>query len=289
MKQIITSVVIGVLLGGLIIAAFFLFFIILNPFRIVAVNTLKWIPLLAAFVASYVSGKLNKNIPFKALPILLLPFVLFKPFGFGYFPFWWVLMLLGILGLLISRADFLKSMRYAAGFIGMMTIATYLFSQPLILAQEGFGYTAEGDAHHAITLWDFNSDPSSIPNQVDLLNREGQLVNLADFRDKPYLITFWATWCKPCLNERADLETWKSRLGTSKTGWVDVSFDTKDETWQRFLEENPAIGYQLRSEDMQETSRTFEFSGIPMHIILQPNGSYQKAYSLSEAQKLLSP
>jgi peroxiredoxin len=48
-----------------------------------------------------------------------------------------------------------------------------------------------------------------------LVDPDGKLVALADFRGKPVLINFWATWCPSCQEEMPFLQqvhdTWKSR------------------------------------------------------------------------------
>lgn len=42
---------------------------------------------------------------------------------------------------------------------------------------------------------------------------DGNLVSLSDFRGKPVLLNFWATWCPPCRKEIPDLQAFHEQYG----------------------------------------------------------------------------
>ena len=54
---------------------------------------------------------------------------------------------------------------------------------------------------------------------VKLRNVAGELVNTADLSvdDKPLIVSFWATWCKPCVQEliayNGLIDTWQKEYG----------------------------------------------------------------------------
>jgi cytochrome c biogenesis protein CcmG, thiol:disulfide interchange protein DsbE len=53
-----------------------------------------------------------------------------------------------------------------------------------------------------ILVFAANAQSSRIPS-IMIKNLEGQCVNTSEFEndDKPYVVSFWATWCRPCLKE----------------------------------------------------------------------------------------
>lgn len=59
---------------------------------------------------------------------------------------------------------------------------------------------------------------SDLPN-VTLKNLDGETVNVSELNNdgKPFVMTFWATWCKPCIQEHGVLsdlyQDWQDETG----------------------------------------------------------------------------
>jgi len=58
-------------------------------------------------------------------------------------------------------------------------------------------------------------------NEIKLKNAKGKVVQMSDVMqsDKPVIISFWATWCSPCLRELDAVnevyESWQEKLGVT--------------------------------------------------------------------------
>ena len=46
-------------------------------------------------------------------------------------------------------------------------------------------------------------------------DKDGNAVKLSDFRGKPTIVNFWASWCGPCKNEMPDFEAVYAEYGSS--------------------------------------------------------------------------
>jgi len=288
MKKTGVKIIIGILLSSIIIGLLFYLFLFVNPLKIYESNTLKWIPILITIISFYVSGSINKDTPVKFLPLLFIPFILFKPFNFAYFPFILILLLTGILILFVSRN--LKQTKFKIlGWIGIVGIFLFfLFNQPLILEKENFGYADNGDLINANIIWNFNKKTNfELPNHI-LFTKNNSEFNIASIKGKTYLITFWATWCAPCMQEKPELENFKEKLNNSQNiQFIDVSFDTDKNKWLQYIEKKKPKGVQLISDNQHKTSREFHFAGIPMHIIVNEDGTYKKYHSFEIVRKVI--
>jgi len=282
--KILSSIVISVLVIGII----FYFFLFLNPIGIQETNRLKWIPILITILSTFISGRINKNTSTIWLPLLLVPLILFKPFNFLYFPFILILVATGILMLLITREK-QNTIYKNLSWLGVGLIFLFhLFSQPMIIEKRGFGFDATGNIINAKVLWDFSSKENwSLPNHI-LTDKNKNDFNLEHLKGKTYFITFWATWCEPCMRNKPDLSLLKKELEKkSNIEFVDISFDTNNDKWMEYLKHKTPKGLQLISKNNQETSRVLNFAGIPMHFIVEPNGTYKAFRSFEIAKNLI--
>src|SRR5690554_653480 len=74
-----------------------------------------------------------------------------------------------------------------------------------------------------------------------LLNPEGEMVALADYKGKVVLLDFWASWCKPCRMENPNIveayDKYRGAKFKEGKGFVvlSVSLDRNEEAWKKAI------------------------------------------------------
>jgi len=288
MKKIILKIVLGILTAIAIMTLGFYFFLFLNPLDIYQSNLLKWIPIFIGAIATFCSGILNKNTPIKFLPLLFVPFCIFDLFSFFYVPFIFVLLLIGILVLMLTRNSIRKTHKVLSSLMILGIFFFFLFSQPLILLRADSEFDDQGKLTNANVLWNFDKDKVlTFPNHI-VYDEEGTEFDLKNIKDDTYLITFWATWCPPCMHEKPELEKLKKELyKNTEIKFIDISFDSDIDKWKQFIKGKKTMGMQLISKKEKLTRRLLQISAIPMHYIVNPDGIYKEYESFEQAQKAL--
>ncbi len=67
-----------------------------------------------------------------------------------------------------------------------------------------------------VTLLACSGRMDSDLTKVRLKELEGQPINLSQFEGKTVFINFWATWCKPCIQEMPTIEILQDKLKNEK-------------------------------------------------------------------------
>lgn len=111
------------------------------------------------------------------------------------------------------------------------------------------------------------------PMDFTLLDETGKKVRLGEFsEDKPLLLYFWATWCKPCRRTQPQVATlarkYKDRLTVVgiNVGGVDSLKDIKK------YRKRYKITYPLLLDRDSDTLKAFSIDAIPAIILLDETG-----------------
>ncbi len=98
---------------------------------------------------------------------------------------------------------------------------------------------------------------------------EGEAVSLNQFKGKPILLNFWATWCPPCIAEMPDLQKLYDSYG-QEAAFLLVT-DEKPETIDAFMQKRgfdmPIYIHRRKVPDI------FASNSIPTTWIIDPKGN----------------
>ena len=167
---------------------------------------------------------------------------------------------------------------FAVAIVGAMIAINVLSQEPDIMvihttpppqatttAPAG-GAAAEPEAQPQSEL-----DPA--PN-FNLLDAEGNELQLSDFFGKPIVLNFWATWCPACVRETPVFETlyqeYGDRIHVLKINLLGSRGETK-EIVENFMY-NGGYTFPLFFDDNSSGARAYAVRGIPVTFFIDENG-----------------
>ncbi len=123
---------------------------------------------------------------------------------------------------------------------------------------------------------------------------EGEQISLEDLKGKVVVLNFWASWCKPCEEEAAELETaWRIYQPGGEVVFLGVDYvDTETEAMV-YLEKFD-VTYPNGPDLRTQISQAFRIRGVPETYILDQDGKLaafkiSPFLSLAEIQGMIDP
>ena len=110
-----------------------------------------------------------------------------------------------------------------------------------------------------------------------LPNEKGETKTLSDFEGKYVLLDFWATWCKPCIQEIPYLSKAKQHFRNDDfeiiSICVDKNTDVQKSIWKNTLAKHKGYDeWTQLYEDSEITLRNYKIKGFPTLILVNPEG-----------------
>ncbi len=105
-----------------------------------------------------------------------------------------------------------------------------------------------------------------------LTDYNGNHLKLSDFRGKPVLINFWATWCPPCRAEMPEIEAVYQKYH-KKYGFEVLGVDAREEipTVKKYVEDGN-YSWKMLMDFAGNTIATYGVVAFPSSFFIDPQG-----------------
>jgi cytochrome c biogenesis protein CcmG/thiol:disulfide interchange protein DsbE len=99
----------------------------------------------------------------------------------------------------------------------------------------------------------------------------GETIDLAQYRGKPVIVNFWATWCHPCWDEHPVLTQTSQMLG-GQVQFLGVVFQDDESRIKNFLQQR-GWAYPTLVDQAGKTAIAYGVGGVPETFFLDKNGT----------------
>ena len=119
-----------------------------------------------------------------------------------------------------------------------------------------------------------SKEGAAAPFVLDSVQRGGPQVSLAEYRGRPLVLNFFASWCGPCRKELPAFERVHQRLG-SQVAFLGVDNQDQQEPALKLLRET-GISYPAGYDPAGKVALNYGLFGMPTTIFISPQGQVLK-------------
>jgi peroxiredoxin len=127
------------------------------------------------------------------------------------------------------------------------------------------------------TRSDERSAASGVAPNFTLKDLNGKTVQLSDFKGKPVVLDFWATWCQPCRDSIPGLAKLHKDYADKGLIILGISLDEGASDDVRIFQKQHGMTYTVLMGTEEVASR-YNVRTIPMMIVVDKAGNIQKRF-----------
>lgn len=125
-------------------------------------------------------------------------------------------------------------------------------------------------------------NPGEIIPDFSLKTLEGKTVDRESLRGRATVVSFWASWCEPCIRELPSLERLNSILEGKGARVVSIGIDDSSVNLRKAVEQ-AGVTFPVLVDEKGLAKRRFQVKGVPETFLVSKNNEIQALVSDSGA------
>ncbi len=118
----------------------------------------------------------------------------------------------------------------------------------------------------AASLINFTAPP------FDVLDLNGEVFSLLDYRGRVVFLNFWQTTCLPCEIEMPDLARFSREQGDEGVAVIALNFGETNETVREWLAARDIVGLKVGMDYESRIQRAYGVLNLPTTFVIDPEG-----------------
>lgn len=154
-------------------------------------------------------------------------------------------------------------------FLVILTITLLIITSPVAKAQSSAS-SQISSACDSFGVVKSLVEKNALPFSLKLLDEE-KMVSLSDFKGKPVLLKFWASWCPTCVEELAPMEKF-SEGRKDQLVILMAAIDGEKEKKIRRLVKEKRISLPVLLDPKAKTARSYGVNFVPISFLISQEG-----------------
>lgn len=155
----------------------------------------------------------------------------------------------------------MKLKKYFPLFAFVVVLSGYLFGQIIFNGNETIATQSEVSAAE-------KKHYEGIFQSLELTTIEDKKIKLSEVKSPIIVVNFWASWCKPCLQEFPSLVELGNKFSESELKVIGINSDYEDQKKNiKKTTDEYKLNFDIVADEDSKILETFMISAIPVSII----------------------
>jgi len=107
---------------------------------------------------------------------------------------------------------------------------------------------------------------------ISFTDLEGKSIELQEYQGEVLYVSFWASWCKPCISNFKKYAPMREKMQEAGVVLLNVNIDKEHDKWTTSLSDNPINGVNVRGQNLDVLQELYGLYSIPTYEIINKKG-----------------